>query len=309
MKKRIIGIGIIAILIIMLVILTGCGSIISEKSNGTVENITQISDKYVFISKNGNDYELRDLNGNFVLTLPSGYEPKSKVINGYFFVSQLGDTKLYLYDIQGNEIFSGKDLAPFTAYTGDKITNDNYIYMVRVNEEKNTINGKEEISKMYSLSDNLKDVTNDYVYGEHSSNMKDKYQVYTTVIVSNPTFVSNPSEPSKYNGYYLKENNGFFVHIKDEKQLYEPIEGEAILNEGSTTEVLAKIDGKYYIVSENGDKKELTYMPNDNSYVTEFYDGYVITKSSSSIDDIRAGNYKKSESHLYDPNGNEIEFK
>lgn len=289
----------------MLIILTGCGSN-NKENNSKVEDIREISDKYVFISKNGNDYELRDLTGKLVFALPEGHQPKSKVINGYFFISEAGSTKLKLYNIEGNEIYANKDLAMFTAYKGDKIERDNYVYLVRVEGKTETINGTEDATKMYSLSDNLKDVTNDYVYGDNASNMKTKYQVYATMIVSNPSFVSNPSKESKYE-YSLKENNGFFTHMKDGKQLYEPIKGEAIINEGTTLEVLAKIDNKYYIVSENGSKKEISYIPSD-CYVTAFYDGYIVVKTSNSIDDIRSGNSKETVSHLYDPNGNEIVF-
>lgn len=306
MKKSVLYIGVIIILMSMLCVLTGCGSN-NKESSSKVEDIKEISDKYVFISKNGNDYELRDLTGKLVLALPKGHQPKSKVINGYFFMSEAGSTKLKLYNIDGNEVYANKDLAMFTAYKGDKIEKDNYVYLVRVEGKTETINGTEDATKMYSLSDNLKDVTDDYVYGDNASNMKSKYQAYATMIVSNPSFVSNPKQESKYE-YSLKENNGFFTHMKDGKQLYEPIKGEAILNEGTTLEVLAKIDNKYYIISENGNKKEISYIP-DNTDVSSFYDGYIVTKSSSSIEDIRNGNFKENECHLYDPNGNEIEFK
>lgn len=306
MKRNILNIGIFIILIAMLVILTGCGNN-NKESSSKVEDIKEISDKYVFISKNGNDYELRDLTGKLVFTLPKGHQPKSKVINGYFFMSEAGSTKLKLYNIDGNEIYANKDLAMFTAYKGDKIEKDNYVYLVRVEGKTETINGTEDATKMYSISDNLKDVTDDYVYGDKASNMKNKYQAYATTIVSNPSFVSNPTEQSKYE-YSLKENNGFFTHMKDGKQVYEPIKGEAILNEGTTLEVLAKIDNKYYIVSENGNKKEVSYISTDADAVA-FNDGYIITKCSSSIEDISSGNFKENECHLYDPNGNEIEFK
>ncbi len=306
MKRNILNIGIFIVLITMLIILTGCGSNNKENSS-KVEDIREISDKYVFISKNGNDYELRDLTGKLVFALPKGHQPKSKVINGYFFISEAGSTKLKLYDIEGNEIYANKDLAMFTAYKGDKIERDNYVYLVRVEGKTETINGTEDATKMYSISDNLKDVTNDYVYGDNASNMKTKYQAYATMIVSNPSFVSNPAQESKYE-YSLKENNGFFTHMKNGKQLYEPIKGEVILNEGTTLEVLAKIDNKYYIVTENGNKKEISYILN-NTDVSSFYDRYIITKSSSSIEDIRNGNFKENECHLYDPNGNEIEFR
>lgn len=285
---------------VMVLGLTGCGS--SKESSTKIEDIREISDKYVFISKNGYDYELRDLSGNLVLTLPKGEQPKSKVINGYFFTSESGSTKLKLYDIQGKEVFSGKDLAQFTAYKGNKITKDNYVYLVRVNEETNTIDGKKTTSKMYLLNDNLKDVSDDYSYGDNAINNKDKYQAYATMIVSNPSFVSNPADMSKYE-YSLKVNNGFFTHLKDNNELYEPIKGEPTINEGTTYEVLAKIDNKYYIVDEKGNKKEISYISSE-SYMTSFYDGYIVTKQESMEKGLA-----KNECHLYDPSGNEIEFK
>ena len=287
MKKKILGVlAIILAIGIMPLCLTGCGKELS--SNSKVKSMRFLTDEYVFISTDTYDWKLMDLNGNLVLDVPDDYVPDSKVVNGYFFAKSADGTNTKFFKIDGTEPYAEYDVTPYTLYPNGKDDGSNYIYVVRVNEIESSIDGDITTEKMYSITDNFKDITNKF-----------KYDICNIGINENPGFKINPDHP-KENTVYYKSNNGYFVHMKDNQELYTPIKGEATIDSGNTTNLLALIDGAYYIVSEDGTKEEISYIP-EGFEVVEYCNGYIgVARYNEYGGPI--------EYRLYDSNGKEINF-
>lgn len=286
MKKKIIGIAIILIIGIVLLCLTGCGE--NANNNKKVESMNFLSDEYVFISTDTYEWKLMDLQGNLILNIPDNYVPNSKVVNGYFFAKSADGTNTKFFKIDGTEPYAEYEVTPYTLYPNGEDDGSYYTYVVRVVGTESSIDGNRNIEKMYSITDNFKDITAEF-----------KYDISNIGINENPEFKINPNYP-KDNTVYYKSNNGYFVHMKNNNELYTPIRGEATVDSGNTTNLLALIDGKYYIVSENGTKKEINYIPEDCD-VVEYCDGYIGVTRYTEYG-------SPAESLLYDPSGTEINF-
>lgn len=250
--------------------------------------MSYLSDEYVFISTDIYNWKLMDLNGNLILNIPDSYVPDSKVVNGYFFAKSADGTNTKFFKIDGTEPYAEYDVTPYTFYPNGEDDGSNYIYAVRVIGTESSISGDSNVEKIYSITDNFKDITDEF-----------KYDISNIGINENPEFKINPNYP-KDNTVYYKSNNGYFVHMKDNQELYTPIKGEATVDSGNTTNLLALIDGNHYIVSEDGTKKEINYIP-EGFNVVEYCNGYIGVASYSEYG-------SPVECHLYDPNGTEITF-
>lgn len=270
-------------------------------SNVKTANITKISNigsGYAFVEKFNGNWDLVDLNGNLIFEIPDDYEPDGKVINGYFFAKDKnGIEDLRFYKIDGTQPFEGKEVSRCVGFLGEKITTDNYIYLVKTKSTTKDLDGKNTEEKLYCINENLEDYTDKVSWKNIIAN-DGKYAITSRIMyydyddVYNPGFQMNPKE-TRYLDVYIKENNGYFAHMKDDEKLYTPIEGTVYQNYGSTTDVLAKINEKYYIVKEDGNMKEVDYMTGYSCI--SFYDGYIVA-------------YATGTKVLFDPNGNQIEF-
>ena len=326
MKNKTVKSVIDLMLLIILFILTGCSnekkinesnmeseSKLTNENNATDDNnssnakkvtfynilkISSIGNGYAFVEKFNGNWDLVDLNGNLVFELPDNYEPEGKVINGYFFCKDKRQKEgRRFYKIDGTQPFEGKEVFRYVAFLGERITTDNYIYIVRTKSSTKDFDGEKVEEKVYCINENLEDYT-DKISWKNIITDEGKYAVTSRIMYSdyddvyNPGFQINPKE-TKHLDTYIKENNGYFTHMKDDEKLYTPIEGIVYKNYGFSTDVLAKINEKYYIVQKDGNKKEIDYM--DGYECSSFYDGYIVASG-------------KGTTVLFNPDGNQIEF-
>lgn len=278
-----------------------------SNSTSSISNISFVGNGYAFAKGLNTNWKLFDLDGNLIFELPEGYAPKSKVINGYFYAGHDYGTTDYnivagkFYKIDGTEPFEGSNnIVSYIGFTGDKINTNNYVYLIKTETETKDFDGTHKEEHVYNISKNLEECSDDVswdniMHGSAKYSLANKFTYADFDAIYNPGFQVNPRKTTHLD-VYVKENNGYFAHMKDEEQLYEPIKGILYRNYGFSTDVMAKIDDKYYIVKEDGSKKEIDYIP-DDYYIKEFYDGYIIATSLGL------------KQYLFDPNGNKIEFK
>lgn len=306
MKNKTLSLGIMAIAIIMLSIVTGCGNPITSNNNNStnaknkkITEISNVGNGYAFVQEFNANWKVVDLKGNLIFEIPDQYEPYGKVINGYFFAKDkhgIADTRFYKID--GTQPFEGKEVANYVGFIGEKITKDNYIYLVKTTSVEKNFDGEIKEEKIYCIKENLEDCTDkvsmkNIITDDGLYVMTYRIMYYDYDDVYNPGFQMNPKQ-DRYLDIYVEENNGYFAHMKDDEKLYTPIAGKVFHNYGSTTDVLANIDDKYYVVKEDGSKKEVDYLPS-GAKPLQFYDGYIVAMTNG-------------ETCLFDPSGKQIEF-
>ena len=160
-------------------------------------------------------------------------------------------------------------------------------------KDKSSDESKNDIT-VYILNDELTDITDDYVNGNYA--ITDMYHLNDIDGFNRPDVLYNPTG-SKFYKYYLKVDNETFTLVKDGIELYEKISGDVMVDNCGSYDVLAKIGEKYYIVSEEGVRKEITYIK-EGYEVNEYCSGY-ITASSRFVNSPK-------ETKLYNSVGEEI---
>ena len=284
MKKKLVFL----LFIFMILLVTGCGS---KNNKVYVQDMVGLSDKYIWVSVYGIKYDLKDLDGNNVYELNEGFKPASTVINKYFFAKDVESNKLHLYNISGEELFKDSDrLEIKSAHKGNKLTSD-YIYAVsvwhKIDEDENEI-------KMYLLDDELTEITDEYVNGNYA--ITNMYHVNDADGFNRPDLLINPFGKNFYE-YYIDYKNEEFSIIKNGEKLYDSIKGSIKVDNCGSYNLLANIEDKYYIVSSDGNRSLIDYIP-ENYSPLEYCDGYITVKA----------NFKnsKSDTKLFNSDGKEV---
>ena len=325
MKKKVLSILLMGIIVI---VLTGCSPLDSLKSkdngisNTGIFNIYNFGDGYFWVStKDGT--KLMDIEGNNVFNTPSGYEPVSLVHNKYFILNN----KDYKDENRGYHIYSletkkekvlGEKISSVGIYRDKnyRISESNNFLIIKVLEsQKKTMEGTNENYKYYKLDNSdLKEVDSkliDSTYVRYTNAGASEFTNFkqSDYIDGNGVLGSDNMTYRDNYEWILYSKNDFFTIVHNGKYMFEPIEGEAIPNEGTNHSIVAKIDGKYYIYDENGKKvKELSYIPDDQS-VIHYYDGYIATRENSSVDNIDDFAKRSISFHYYSKDGKEIILK
>ena len=285
------------LVLIVVLFITACDSEENKNDIQTLHNIIGLSKNSVWISKDGIKYDLVNLDGEVIYSLNEKYKPISKVIDKYFLVEEKESNKKHLFNLSGEELFDDSDKVELkSAHKKNKFTSD-YSYAISVwyqsEDNENNI-------EMYLLDDELTDITDDYVNGNYA--ITNMYHVNDADGINRPDVLVNPTG-NKFYEYYLKINNGTFTLVKDGEELYEPFNGTVKIDSCGSYNVIAKIDNHYYIVSEEGSKKEINYIP-DGYSIDEYCDGYIVASAKF----VNTVNETKTQAKIFNSLGKEINF-
>ena len=292
MKKNIF----LIVLILIVIIVTGCGKKEKVKEKNAYD-ILGLTKEYVWVSEDGIKYNLMNLNGKVVLSLESGYVPASKVIGNYFFTREKETNKLHLYDLSFKELYADSDKIEIKSiHSGNKFTSE-YNYAVAIWHK---LNENESNIEMHILDDNLTDITDNYVNGNYA--ITNMYHANDDNGISRPDILINPTG-NKFYESYIKTNSGAFTLVKGGQEQYESISGTPTLDNCGSYKIAVKDQDKYYIVSEDGTKEEINYIPQGYN-ISEYCDGYIVV-SANFVNSIKE---TKKQSKLFNPEGTEIKL-
>lgn len=305
MKKKVIVL--VVILLIIIVIGIGVGILItsknvnnhlsvlekvgegsSQKDNSSYK-IENISDGYAWVNDTYDHYTLIDTTGKVVYELPKEYTPYP-VQEGYFWadiksVYNSNENPTYkLISVNGDTVLeSSGDYEKEELLNYGVIKNDStYEWGVRTRQDIKDINGTTKKFKYYALKNNeLVDYTDkieetkEYSF-EVLQNNKDINKT------TRMDFGIYDSKQKKLKTYVLNHNDLFTI-MQNGEEKFTPVSGkaEAIDSEDGSHRFIALVDGKHYIVNEDGTKQEIKNI--DEKYtVQHFYkDIIAVTEGNS----------------------------